>query len=76
MFEVTYRKDGSESEQQEDTWHPFACATSVEYCIVDDLTDPTYVLGVGATIKVADIPKDAKEIYVFYHFTPGEDVDD
>lgn len=68
MFEVRYKWNGE--------WFPVEVETRAEICHGEEQTDPSYVLGVGITIKPGSIPADAEEVYCFYHFDTGEDVED
>jgi len=65
MFEIRYRK-GTE-------WFNLEFSPNVEMAHGAELTDPSYILGEGATFSV---PKDAEEVYAFFHYLPGEDLDD
>ena len=65
MHEIRYRKG--------DEWFTVEYTPHVEMIHGKETTDPSYTLGVGATFKP---PKDAEEVYVFYHFDDGEEADE
>ena len=65
MFEVRYKKNNE--------WFPLETKLHTEIAHGEGLLDPSFVLGVGITLKPGDIPEDADEVYVFYHFEDGED---
>ena len=65
MFEIRYKKAGE--------WHPVEHKDNVEMVYGEELNDPGYCMGVGATFKV---PKDAEEVYCFYHLSEGSEPDE
>lgn len=68
MFELRYKKN--------DEWFPLIGEPHAEVCHGEDTTDPSFVLGMGLTIDPKNIPEDAEEVYVFFHFEPGEELEE